>query len=141
MLERLNLTGFHFLSDIGILGSVLMSQKWLSAESIGFLDPHEITTWNGYIAILKSSHVRLPDADDCLIWILSKTGKYSPEEGYGELINREVESVWWWKVIWKMKCPLKTKIFSWFLLSGKALTWDVLCLRDREGPGRCFLRK
>ena len=61
--------------------------------------------------------------------------------GYAELINREVESIWWWKVLWKMKCPLKTKKFSWFLLSGKALTWDVLCLRGREGPGRCFLCK
>ena len=40
-----------------------------------------------------------------------------------------------------MKCPLKSKIFSWFLLSGKALTWDVLCLRGREGPGRCYLCK
>jgi len=40
-----------------------------------------------------------------------------------------------------MKCPLKTKILSWFLLSGKALTWDVLCSRGREGPGRCFLCK
>ena len=40
-----------------------------------------------------------------------------------------------------MKCPLKTKKISWFLLSGKELTWDVLCLRGREGPGRCFLCK
>ena len=101
-----------------------------------YTDPHEIAAWNRYIAILKSSHVRLSAADDCLIWNLSKTGKYSPKEGYVELMNREVESNWWWKVIWKMKCPLKTKIFSWFLLFGKALTWDVLCSRGREGPGR-----
>jgi len=35
----------------------------------------------------------------------------------------------------------KNKKFSWFLLSGKALTWDVLCSRGREGPGRCYLCK
>ena len=75
MIERLHFVGFQFLSDIGIHGmSVLMSQKWLSVDSIGFIDPLEIAAWNGYIAILKSSHVRLSTADDCLIWNLSKTG-------------------------------------------------------------------
>ena len=54
-------------------------------------------------------------------------------------MNRELDHIWWWKLIWKMKCPLKTKIFCWFLLSGKALTWDVLSMKGREGPGRCYL--
>ena len=121
--------------------SGLMSQKWLSADTIGFIDPLEIDVWNGYISILKSSHVRLSNADDCLIWHLSKTSKYSPKVRYAELIYREVDLKWWWKVLWKMKCPLKTKIFSWFLLSSKALTWDVLVSRGREGPGRCSLCK
>ena len=116
--------------------SGLMSQSWLSADSIGFTDPLEIAAWNGYIAILKSSHVRLSLVDDCLIWNISKSGKYYPKDGYAELLNREVDLIWWWKVLWKMKCPLKTKILSWFLLSGKALTWDVLCSRGREGLGR-----
>ena len=73
MIERLQLAGFHFLSDIGIPGiSVLMSQEWLFADSMGFIEPLEIATWNGYIAILKSSHVRLSNANDCLIWIYLK---------------------------------------------------------------------
>ena len=33
------------------------------------------------------------------------------------------------------------KSFCWFSLSGKALTWDVLVMKGREGPGRCFLYK
>ena len=113
MLDRLHLAGFHLISDIGIpCMSGLMSQSWLSAGSIGFTDPLEIAALNGYIAILKSSHVRLSLAVDFLIWNLSKTGKYSPKEGYAELMNREVDSNWWWKVLWKMKCPLKIKKFS-----------------------------
>ena len=44
-------------------------------------------------------------------------------------------------MLWKFKCPIKYKIFSWFLLSGKALTWDVICTNGREGPGRCYLCK
>ena len=36
---------------------------------------------------------------------------------------------------------LSQKIFCWFLLSNKALTWDVPCRKGREGPGRCYLCK
>ena len=97
--------------------------------------------WNGYLAILKSSIVRFSNDDDALVWNLSKTGQYSPKEGYTQLMNRDMELLWWWKVLWKLKCPLKTKIFYWFLLSGKALTRDVLLLKGREGPGRCHLCK
>ena len=44
-------------------------------------------------------------------------------------------------MVWKFKCPLKSKILCWFLLSNKALTWDVPCRKGREGPGRCYLCK
>ena len=51
------------------------------------------------------------------------------------------ELSWWWKVLWKFKSPLKAKIFCWFLLSDKALTWDVIYKKGKEGPGRCYLCK
>ena len=54
---------------------------------------------------------------------------------------RDMDHIWWWKVLWKMRCPLKAKLFCWFLLFGKALTWDVLIMKGREGPSRCFLCK
>ena len=89
MLEKLHLAGFYFISDIGLhCMSGLMSQKWLSIDTIGFTNPLEIDVWNGYIAILKSIHVRLSAAADCLIQNLYKSGKYSPKEGYSELMNR-----------------------------------------------------
>ena len=53
----------------------------------------------------------------------------------------DVEISWWWKAVWKFKCPLKSKILCWFLLSNKALTWDNLCRKSREGHGRCYLCK
>ena len=57
-----------FLSDIGLHGlSALMAQQWFSADFIGFTDPQEIDVWNGYIAILKSSHVRISNDDDALV--------------------------------------------------------------------------
>ena len=60
MLEKLHFAGFYCLSDIGFHGmSVVMAQQWFSTEFIGFTDPLEIDVWNGYIAILKSSHVSI----------------------------------------------------------------------------------
>ena len=38
--------------------------------------------WNGYIAILKASNVRISNDDDALVWNLSKSGHYSPKDGY-----------------------------------------------------------
>ena len=71
MIDRLHLAGYHYLSDIGTNGmSVLMPQEWLLADTLGFNDPFEIAVWNGYTAILKSSHVRLSTEDDYLIWQL-----------------------------------------------------------------------
>ena len=39
------------------------------------------------------------------------------------------------------KMSTHNKKNCWFILSGKALTWDVLVKKGREGPGRCFLCK
>ena len=50
-----------------------------------------------------------------------------------------MERSWWWKWLWKLTCPLKSKIYCLFLFSGKALTWDILCRKGREGSGRCYL--
>ena len=118
-----------------------MAQQWLSADFISFTDPFEIDVWNGYLTILKSSHVRITNDDDTLVWNLSKSCRYSPKEGYAQFMRKDLEPIWWWKVLWKLKCPLKSKLFCWFILSGKVLTWDVFLLKGCEGPGRCYLCK
>ena len=118
-------------------------QGWLLVDLIGFTDHDDITVWNGYLACLKTSHVRLSFEVDHLIWNQSKSGKYTPSIGYLQftLDRNEEEISWSWKVLWKLKCPLKTKIYSWFILSDKALTWDIICRKGREGPGRSYLCK
>jgi hypothetical protein len=55
---------------------------------------------------------------------------------------REIEKGkkhWWWKPIWKLKYPLKAKIFLWLALSNKVLTWDNFKKRAWQGPGWCIL--
>ena len=87
--------------------------------------------------------MRLSNDDDEFVWNLSKSGKYTPKDGYEQLmlVRNEIEYSWWWKVLWKLKCPLKAKIFCWFIFSDKALTWDVIVKKGKEGLGRCYLCK
>ena len=59
-----------------------MEQGWLSAEVLGFVGDQEINAWNGYLSILKSSHIRLKNEDDRLVWHQAKSGMYSPKNGY-----------------------------------------------------------
>ena len=94
MLDRLHLAGLYCLSDIGIPGLTdLMAQQWLFADFIGFSDPFDIDVWNGYLTILKSSHVRISNDDDILVWNLSRSGRYSPKEGYAQLMIRDMDLI------------------------------------------------
>ena len=58
-----------FLKDIGGLSiTCLMEQGWLSDAELGLVDYQDVSCWNGYLAILKASHVRLNNVADVLIW-------------------------------------------------------------------------
>jgi hypothetical protein len=56
-------------------------------------------------------------------------------------LEGDQEECWWWKPLWKLKAPLKSRIFFWLALSNKALTWKVLQRRVWQGPGFCVLCK
>ena len=113
-----------------------MEQGWLRSNDLGLVENMDINAWNGYLSILKSIHIRFRNEDDVLVWNQAKSGKYSPKGGYMHLIlqQHEMETTWWWSMIWQLKCPLKSKKNCWFLFSGKALTWDILIKRGWEGP-------
>jgi hypothetical protein len=90
------------------------------------LDPHASQTWDNYLLALQTSHIRIIDREDELIWQNASHGQYTPKLGYIQL-NLELyhrESKWWWKGLWKIMCPLKAKIFMWCALNSKAQTWD-----------------
>ena len=51
------------------------------------------------------------------------------------------EEVWWWKSLWKLKCPAKSKLFMWCVLENRVPTWDILQKRAFHGLGWCVLWK
>ena len=59
---------FIFQKDIACHDvSILQKQGWLNADILGFVD-QETIYWNAYLALLKSSHVRLTNEDHLLVW-------------------------------------------------------------------------
>lgn len=47
--------------------------------------------------------------------------------------------MWWWKYLWKLRCPGKAKLLFWAILENKAPTWDILQKHFLQGPGICPL--
>ena len=45
----------------------MMEQQWLSIDYIGLVDLQDVLIWNGYLAIVKSSHVKLSNNLDELV--------------------------------------------------------------------------
>lgn len=68
---------------------------------------------------------------------------YTPKTTYLHLIFADILKAWpwWWKSIWKLKCPMKARVFMWCLLENKIPTWDNLQKRQKEGPSWCTLCK
>eukprot|EP00253_Pinus_taeda_P035654 PITA_35654 len=99
--------------------------------------------WASYIDELHHSHVKIKNDPDVLMWAQGKTGVYSPKNGYTFLMEKKgwAASEWWSKNLWKLKCPLKSRVFLWCILKRKIPTWDILQDRFFFGPGRCPLCK
>ena len=55
---------------------------------------------------------------------------------YQKLINQQVP--FRHKYIWKLKIPLKIKIFLWYLLKGVLLTKDNLAKKNWDGSHKCY---
>lgn len=89
------------------------------------------------------SHIKLKYQDDELIWKFKPFRVYAPKDGYSFLmINLKPQAPdWWWKGVWKSKCPLKAQMFMWCLIRRKVPTCDRMKLRGLEGPGWCPLCK
>jgi hypothetical protein len=86
--------------------------------------------------------INLSDAADSLHWKLSVLGVFSVKSMYTDLINtgpisRMTKRIWERSKRWKIKVPLKIKVFMWFVHKGVILTKDNLAERNWEGSKRC----
>jgi hypothetical protein len=78
-----------------------------------------------------------------LVWKHAPHGVYTPQLGYIQLSidHHNRGPLWWWKGLWKTKCPLNAKIFLWCMMNNKVPTWDNMKKRKKERPWWCILCK
>jgi len=66
--------------------------------------------------VAQIAHVQLVDGSDTFRWNLTNSGSFTVRSLYLHLLDRQ--SHFRHKMIWKLKIPLKIKIFLWFLQRG-----------------------
>jgi hypothetical protein len=117
-----------FLSQLADpITTTLWSQGWKKANELG-LSGAPALQYRNYIKALQIGHIRLTDREDELVWKKDPTGAYSPKLGYIALSLDlfQQQPLWWWKGLWKLKCPHKEKLFLWAALNQKIPTWEIL---------------
>ena len=90
--------------------------------------------WNNLISRLTTIELSQEEEDE-FRWKLDWSGTFSVKSHYLGLINQNTPSLN--KDLWKMKIPLKIKIFLWYLRRGVVLTKDNLAKQSWHGNQQC----
>ena len=93
--------------------------------------------WKSWIHLVRRvMDVQLTDQSDSLHWTLTKNGSFTVKSFYLDLINSGLlpRSIH----IWKVKVPLRIKIFLWFVHRQVILTEDNLLKRHWVGSSRSW---
>jgi hypothetical protein len=92
-------------------------------------DPR-LANWEALLQHL--ANIQLTPGKDIFQWNLHESGKFSMASMFNALILPDVP-VYDNKKIWKIKIPLKNKVFAWYLHRGVILTKDNLIKRNWHG--------
>jgi hypothetical protein len=98
-----------------------------------YLSGNNLLLWHNLVQRIMA--VRLNNNDDVIRWKLHQHGKYSVHSLYLALIsNGMIERN---KMLWRLKVPLKIKIFMWYMKKEVVLTKDNLARRNWTGSKQC----
>ena len=81
------------------------------------------------------SHVQLSTEPDKVSWLLTKSGTFSVKSLYHYLCASRVRFPY--KVLWKLKLPLRVKVFCWLVIKKRILTRDNLKKKGWKGCDLC----
>ena len=94
-----------------------------------------LQAWHAIVAIVMN--VQLSNQSDSFIWGLHQHGRFSVHSMYVAIMFSQVLPCS--MQIWKIKLPLKIKVFIWYLFKGVVLTKDNLARRQwRKSVQCCF---
>jgi len=88
--------------------------------------------WNKLLDMC--SQVTLLEEPDKVKWLLTKSGSFSVKSLYHYIIARVV--VFPFKILWRLRIPLKVKAFVWLVIKGRILK-DNLSKRGWKGSNFC----
>jgi hypothetical protein len=92
--------------------------------------------WDRWIDLVtRVMLVQRTDSEDTFRWNLTNSGSFTVKSMYLDLLNDH--TMYLKKYIWKIKVPLKIRIFMWFLHKGVILTKDNLIKRNWHGCTKC----
>jgi hypothetical protein len=92
--------------------------------------------WNSWVSLLRRlMNVHLSDEPDSFKWNLATTGIFFVKSMYADYMNGH--TVFLKKYLWKIKVPLKIRIFMWFIYKKVILTKDNLAKRRWTGCSKC----
>jgi len=121
-----------------IVAEVWSNQGWnLSFRSP--LNDWEIQRLVDFFGILEQFK-GTSTSQDGLFWNHNCNGNFSVKEAYKKLNSFTHQVTGWpWKLIWKVKIPLKVSCFTWLLAKQAVLTQENLMKRGIQLSPRCFL--
>ncbi|WMV12818.1 hypothetical protein MTR67_006203 [Solanum verrucosum] len=74
------------------------------------------------------------------VWRLHSRGVFTVKSCYWERnTNHFLTTVWPWKLIWKIKVPLKVACFTWLVIRRACLTHEVLQRRGIQICSKCYM--
>jgi hypothetical protein len=79
--------------------------------------------------------VQLTTNNDVFKWGLTKSGQYTVKSMYLDYMDDHTNYLH--KYLWKIKVPLKIRVFMWFLNNKVLLTKDNLIKRKWQGTEKC----
>jgi hypothetical protein len=92
--------------------------------------------WDQWVHLCQRlMEITLNEEQDRFVWGLTQSGKFTVKSMYGDMINGQTRYLC--KYLWKIKIPLKIKIFMWFLSKKVLLTRDNLAKRNWNGNTKC----
>jgi hypothetical protein len=93
--------------------------------------------WDCWLHLLhRLIDVQFHPHDDEFKWSLTQSGSFTVKSMYLDLLNDN--TIYLHKYLWKLKVPLKTKIFMWFVQRKEILTKDNLLKRNWQGSSKCY---
>lgn len=136
LIQFLNNRNIYVISHVvDMENRTIFNQAWFSTEQLD-IPAHWKYDWEAYTAALNESHICIKEGADDLLWTPVKHGTYSLKAGYLIIHSRNRPLVLkdWWIKIWKLKAPLRTKLFIWNVIQNKTPTGYNLMQRSFFGP-------